>query len=65
MFRIPLALTIAALLMGGPAHAQLRIGMPSGFTGAVAAGVKETWPVPSSTSTRSTPAAASTARRSS
>lgn len=40
--RIPLlVLTLAAGLIGGQAHAQLRIGMPSGFTGAVAAGVKE------------------------
>lgn len=29
------------VLMAVPAHAQLRIGQPSGFTGSVAAGVKE------------------------
>lgn len=38
-FGIPL---LAALgLAAGSAHAQLRIGQPSGFTGSVAAGVKE------------------------
>ena len=32
---------LALGLAGGVAHAQLRIGQPSGFTGSVAAGVKE------------------------
>ena len=37
-----MALTLAGLLgLSAPAWAQLRVGMPSGFTGSVAAGVKE------------------------
>ena len=34
------AVLLGSLLAAG-AHAQLRIGQPSGFTGSVAAGVKE------------------------
>ena len=37
----PAWLLAAALLQTAPAWAQLRIGQPSGFTGSVAAGVKE------------------------
>ena len=37
----PLWSALVAVLLATSAHAQLRIGQPSGFTGAVAAGVKE------------------------
>lgn len=36
-----LGATALALCLSPPAHAQLRIGQPSGFTGSVASGVKE------------------------
>lgn len=39
--KFPFIALLAACLAAGSAQAQLRIGMPSGFTGAVAAGVKE------------------------
>lgn len=34
-------LTLSALLLSAPAWAQIKVGMPSGLTGSVAAGVKE------------------------
>ena len=39
--RLLLGTLALACLLGGVAHAQLRIGQPSGFSGSVAAGVKE------------------------
>lgn len=42
LHRFVLGSIATALLSSGVAHAQLRIGQPAGFSGSVAAGVKET-----------------------
>ena len=57
------AVALAAALCGA-GHAQILIGQTAGFSGQVAAGVKETTDGACSISMRSTPRAASTARRS-
>jgi branched-chain amino acid transport system substrate-binding protein len=63
----PWAGLLLAALIGttGAAQAQILVGQTAGFTGPVAAGVKETTDGARSGSTRSTPAAAWPARRSS